>query len=107
MIDRLINALVLSKNGAADDLLLQAAQLGVEPEQRVAVDALMRRKTSASLIGLIRLYDRLPESLQPLIVQHIALFHPALADCRPSDDSALRLSAMRLIALSRHGKLAS
>jgi hypothetical protein len=106
MIDRLINALVLSKNEAADDLLLQAAQLGVEPEQRVAVDALMRRKMPASLIGLIRLYDRLPESLQHSIVQNIALFHRALADCGRSDDSALRLSAMRLIALGRQGKLA-
>jgi len=37
MLDRLIHALVQSKNEAADDLLLQALRLGTAPEQQVVV----------------------------------------------------------------------
>ena len=47
MIDRLINALVSSTNQAADDLLLEALRVGSVQEQGVALDALIRRETSA------------------------------------------------------------
>lgn len=106
MIDRLILALVRTKNEAADDLLVQALRLGVETEKHAILDALLRRKTSRGLGGVIALYDDLPESAQLTVLENIGTFHHALAECGRSDDVQLRLAAMRLIALGRQGKLA-
>ena len=106
MLDRLIRALVDSQNEAADDLLLQALRLGIESEQHVALEALLKRKTPRGLNGIIALYQNLPEALQRTVLTEIKLFHHALAECGRSDDTAVRLAAMRLIALGRQGKLA-
>src|SRR5581483_7293218 len=103
MLNQLIHAIISSKNEAADDLLLQAVRLGVEVEQRVALDALLTRQTSRGLAGLIGQYDSLPDSLQGVVLQNIRLFHHALAECGRSADTSLRLAAMRLIALGRQG----
>lgn len=106
MIDRLFQALVRSKNEAADDLLLQALRLGSEAEQQAVLQALLERQTSRGLGGVISLYDKLPEPAQLTVLREIKLFHHALAECGRSDEVSLRLAAMRLIALGRQGKLA-
>jgi len=106
MLDRLIHALVQSKNEAADDLLLQALRLGTAPEQQVALDALLKRTTSRGLNGIIARYDSLPEALQHSVLRNIRLFHHALAECARSEEQQMRLAALRLIALGRQGKLA-
>lgn len=106
MLDRVINALVLSQNGAADAVLLEALRVGVEPEQRRVLSALLRRRTVRGLSGVARHYDRLPENLQHHVLRNIKLFHPALRECGRSDDLQLRLAALKLIALGRQGKLA-
>ena len=106
MLDRLIRTLVETENEAADDLLLQALRLGVESEQRVVLAALLNRKTSHGLSGVVLQYDDLPESLQRAILKDLKLFHHALAECGRSDDTSTRLAALRLIAIGRQGKLA-
>ena len=106
MLDRLFHALVQSKNEAADDVLLEALRLGAEKEQRVALAALLRRKTLRGLGGVVGRYDALPEPLQLHILRNIKLFHPALREYGRSDQTSLRLAALKLIALGRQGRLA-
>jgi HEAT repeat protein len=106
MLDQLIQSLVRTRNEAADDLLLQALRMGIANEQRVALDVLVQRKTLRGLSGVLRAYPELPEPLQELIVSRIGLFHHALAECGRSNDSELRMAAIRLIAIGRQGKLA-
>lgn len=106
MLNRLINALVQTRNQAADDLLLQALALGAENEQRMLLDVLFKRKSSRATSGVIRAYAALPESLQSHLIANVRHLHHALAECGRSSDTSLRLSAMRLIAAGRQGKLA-
>jgi HEAT repeat protein len=106
MIQRLLLALVESKNEAADAVLLEALRLGNEGEQRTALDALLERKSVRGLSGVVGQYKFLPESLQLHILNNVKHFHHALRECGRSDDASLRVAAMRLIALGRQGKLA-
>jgi HEAT repeat protein len=106
MLQQLVHALVQTRNEAADDVLLDALRLGNETEKTVAFEALVQRRTIHGLGGVIAQYDSLPQSLQLLVLNNIRAFHPALRECGRSDDAALRLAAMRLIALGRQGKLA-
>ena len=106
MHERLLHALVRSRNEAADDVLLEAARVGSEPEQRAALNALLQRQTLRGLCGIVSLDDRLPEGLQLGILRNVRLFHHALRECGRSEHAAVRLAAMRMIALGRQGKLA-
>ncbi|HVT87224.1 MAG TPA: HEAT repeat domain-containing protein [Tepidisphaeraceae bacterium] len=106
MIDRLIHALVESKNAAADDVLLEALRLGQPVEQSLALNALIQRQKTHGLCGIIEVYDSLPQDLQLDILKHIGIFHHAIRECGRSDHAEIRLAAMKLIALSRQGKLA-
>src|SRR5688500_17260601 len=106
MLDRLINTLVASRNGAADDVLLEALRLGVEREQRRVLSALLRRRTVRGLSGVVALYDRLPEPLQLHVLRNVKLLYAALRECGRSDDLSLRLAAMKLVALGRQGRMA-
>src|SRR5688572_17044142 len=106
MIERLLQALVESKNEAADDVLVEALKLGVEREKRLALGALIKRKTVRGLGGVIEQYEKLPESLQLHVLENIRTLHHALRECGRSDQLPLRLAALKLIALGRQGKLA-
>jgi HEAT repeat protein len=104
--DRLILALIESKNEAADDVLLEGLRRGSDEEKAAILDGLIKRATVHGLRGAIRLYDSLPEPLQKTILENIRTFHEALRECGRSEDHELRLAAMKLIALGRQGKLA-
>ncbi|MDB5323856.1 MAG: hypothetical protein JWN40_5487 [Phycisphaerales bacterium] len=106
MIQQLLHALVHSKNEAADDVLLEAVQLGNPDEQAMAIDALMKRETTRGLGGVISLYDSFPDTLKLLILENVRVFHHALRECGRSKDLDQRLAALKLIALGRQGKLA-
>ena len=106
MLQKLIQALVDSKNEAADELLLEALRIGTEKEKTVAMEALLRRKEVRGLSGVIELYDTLPQTLQQEVIAKIGMFHHALRECGRSDRNELRLAAMKLIALARQGMLA-
>ena len=106
MLNPLIQALIASKNEAADDLLLQALAIGNEVEQTTMLTALLRRKTLRGLNGIIGLYDALPDSLRQTILANIKLLHHAIRECGRSADPARRKSALKLIAQGRQGKLA-
>ncbi|HEY8667904.1 MAG TPA: HEAT repeat domain-containing protein [Tepidisphaeraceae bacterium] len=106
MLDRILTALVESKNEAADDVLLEALRIGNEQEKTVALSGLLRRATLRGLSGAIAQSSTLPDSLQESLLQNIRTLHHALRECGRSDDRALRISALRLIALGRQGKLA-
>src|SRR5687767_6605245 len=106
MIQRLLLALVQTKNEAADAVLLEALRLGAEHEQQAVLDALLARRTVRGMSGVVGLYARLPESLQVEVLANIKHFHPALREAGRSDDVGLRVAAMKLIALGRQGKLA-
>jgi hypothetical protein len=106
MLQQLAQTLLSTDNQAADDLLLQALRLGSPSEQQTVLELLLRRKTSRGLAGVIGLYDRLPEALRDRVVEKIRDFHHAIAECGRSDQSSLRVGAMRLIAQGRQGKLA-
>lgn len=103
--DRLIEVLVGSENEAADDLLLEALRRGAETEQAAALGALLRRQTVRGLSGVIGLYEALPQSLQFDILNEIRTFYHALREAGRSDNTDLRLAAMKLIAIGRQGKL--
>jgi len=106
MLDELIHALVESDNEAADDLLLEALSLGNDKEKTVVLDALIRRQTLRGLGGVIAHLAELPEALKFRILKDIKVFHPAIRECGRSEDLARRLSAIRLIALGKQGRLA-
>lgn len=106
MLESLINALVATENAAADDLLLEALDIGTDHEKSVSLAALLRRKSQRGMIGVVQRYDALPENLQLNILEEIKLFHSAIRECGRSDDNHLRLAAMKLIALGRQGKMA-
>src|SRR4051794_13783176 len=106
MLQDLLQALVDSKNEAADDVMTEALRIGTESEQTVALGALFRRKSVRGLSGVIELYDALPQSLQTGILANIGIFHHALRECGRSDRQELRLASMKLIALARQGMLA-
>jgi hypothetical protein len=106
MLDRLLHALVQSKNEAADDVLLEALRLGDDAEKQLALRALMRRKTVRGLGGAIGLYDSLPDDLRLAILNDIKVFYHALRESGRSDQTPVRLAALKLIALGRQGKLA-
>src|SRR4051812_8980866 len=106
MIQRLLLALVQTKNEAADAVLLEALRLGVEREQQVVLDALLERKTVRGLTGVIAQYPKLAETLQVQVLANVKHFHHALRECGRSEDPSLRIAAMKLIALGRQGKLA-
>jgi HEAT repeat protein len=106
MIQQLLHALVHTNNEAADDVLLEAVQLGNVDEQAMVLDALMKRETTRGLGGVIAFYDSLPDSLKLLILENIKVFHHALRESGRSKDVQQRLAALKLIALGRQGKLA-
>jgi HEAT repeat protein len=106
MIRRLIHALVQTNNGAADAVLLEALRLGNEREKEPVLDALLQRKSVKGLSGVIAQYDGLPDRLRLRVLDEIKSFHHALRECGRSDDTSLRVAAMKLIALGRQGKLA-
>jgi hypothetical protein len=105
-LDRLISSLIASKNEAADDALLEAVTLGSLPERSMAMEALFKRNTTHGLTGLIGVYSKLPSSVQTLVLKNVRQLHHAIREAGRSDRNELRLSAMKLIALGRQGKLA-
>ncbi|HEX4794448.1 MAG TPA: HEAT repeat domain-containing protein [Humisphaera sp.] len=105
LIDQLLAALTASKNQAADDVLAEALQLGTEKEKWPVLQALCRRQSVRGLCGVIEQYESLPEGMQRHILTNAKLFHHALREAGRSDSTPLRLAALRLIALSRQGKL--
>jgi HEAT repeat protein len=105
MIQQLLSALIHSKNEAADEVLLEALRLGNVGEQATVLDALMKRETTRGLGGVIASYDQLPDPLKLRILDNIKVFHHALRESGRSEDSEQRLSALKLIALGRQGKL--
>src|SRR4051812_1264170 len=106
MLDRLLHALIRSRNEAADDVLLEALRVGNEEERQVLLDALLERRTPKGLTGIISLFDKLPEPLQIKVLDEVKLFHTALRLSTRSEDLNLRMAAMRMIALGRQGRLA-
>src|SRR5687767_9324757 len=106
MLGELVQVLVASPNEAADDVLLDAVRLGVEPEKLLALNALLRRRTHRGLCGIVGQYNDLPQACQLLVLDNVKLFYAALRDCGRSKDPATATSAMKLIALGRLGRLA-
>ncbi len=106
MIQQLVQALGASPNEAADDVLLEALRLGNPQEQSVVLGALLRRQTVRGLGGVVGLYDALPDDLKLEVIENVKLFHSALREAGRSDDTELRLAALKVIALGRQGKLA-
>src|SRR5579862_9693578 len=106
MHEQLVEALVHSPNDAADDLLLEGLRLGNEVEQSLVLQALINRKSVRGLSGVVQRYDQLSERLQSHVLSNIKEFYHALRESGRSPSNELRLAAMKLIALSRQGKLA-
>jgi len=106
MLDELIQLLVASKNEAADDVLLQAVAMGTPTEQSVALGGLLRRRTVYGLGGVIEQFPTLPEPIQRRVLEQIGTLHHALRECSRSGDVERRQAALKLIAISRQGKLA-
>ena len=79
--DQLIQALVDSKNEAADDVLLEALRLGSVQEKTLVLAGLIRRRTARGLAGVIGVYDTLPEPRQIEVLQDIRVFYSALREC--------------------------
>lgn len=105
MLQRLIQALIESENEAADDILVEALEIGNTAEKAVVLDALIRREGVRGLCGVIDLFPKLPDELKLEVLTNIRYFHAALRECGKSDDTRRRLAAMKLIAQGRVGRL--
>jgi HEAT repeat protein len=106
MIDDLLRALIASKNEAADDVLVDALRIGTPGEQLVVLGAILARKNSRSMAGVIELFDRLPEPTQQQVLSNAGSFHTAIREAGRGENTAQRLAAIRFIATARQGKLA-
>ena len=106
MLPRLLRALTETANEAADDVLLEALSVGAPHEQPLLLDALIARRTTRGLGGVIERFDALADELQRQVIANIKPFHHALRECGRSDRKELRLAALRLIAIAHQGKLA-
>ncbi|QOV90291.1 HEAT repeat domain-containing protein [Humisphaera borealis] len=104
--DLLLLALIRSRNEAADDVLVECLRFGNEAEQLRALDAIIQKKSVRALVGVLALFDRLPETLQLVVLKQIKAFHIAIREGGRSDDAAIRVAAMKLIARGRQGRLA-
>ncbi len=105
MLANLVDALVQSKNEAADDVLVEALRLGTEAEKSLVLGALLRRATSRGLSNAIALYETLPASCQKTLLQNIGKLHPSLRESGRSPEARLALPAIKLIAAGRQGRL--
>ena len=105
MIQQLLHALVHSKNEAADDVLVDALKVGNAQEKQAILNAILERQSIRSLCGVVGQYSELPPPLQEQVLGEVKTFHGALREAGRSSDVALRLAALRLIALGRQGKL--
>lgn len=105
MIEKLVHALIASRNEAADDVLLEALDLGNAIEKRVALGAILRRGRVRGMAGVVERYDVLPPALKMAVLENIDAFGAALSECGRSLDGARRLAAMKLIAIGRRGRL--
>src|SRR5688500_17929655 len=99
MINQVLNALIASDNEAADDVLLEALRLGAEPEQALALRALIKRGTLRGLGGIIARFESLPDALRATVLREVKQFHHALRECGRSENAVVRLAAMNVIAL--------
>jgi len=106
MSDQILQALIASPNDAADLCLLEGLRLGTTPEKAACLDALLQRNTVGGLSGVVGQFDALPESIQQRVLSQIRNFHTALRECGRSDDHAVRINALKLIAFGRQAKLA-
>jgi len=102
----LLLALIRSKNEAADDVLVECLRLGNDAERVRALEAIVQKQSTRALIGVLSLFDRLPDPLQSRVLRQIKVFHSAIREAGRSDDSAVRVAALKLIALGRQGRLA-
>lgn len=105
MFDRVLKALIQSKNEAADDVLLEALRLGNEREQGFVLAALIQRQTNRGLGGVTRLFEDLPAPIQDEVIRQVRAFHHALLQSGRSEDLGERFGAMQIIARARQGKL--
>src|SRR5689334_8202280 len=106
MLQSLLQALIATKNQAADDVLIGALAVGSEVEQSVVLEALFKRQTLHGLGGVIGLYESLPDPLKLKLLSSIKLLHHAIRECGRSNDLERRKTALKLVALGRQGKLA-
>src|SRR5882672_4992416 len=105
MLSRLVQALVDSRNEAADEVLLEALRAGNEAEKALALNALFRRATLKALVGVVEQYSDLPASLQSFVLGNVKQLHAALRDCSRSSHQKVVLAAIRLISAGKQGKL--
>lgn len=105
MLGKLVDNLVKTNNQAADDVLLGALRLGSDPEKALALDALIKRKTTHGLAGVIELMWGLPQALTERAAGNVRLMHSALRECVRSGRREAATGAIRLIAEGRQGKL--
>src|SRR2546421_787090 len=105
MLSRLVQALVESKNEAADEVLLEALRAGNEAEKALALNALFRRGTLKALSGVVEQYSDLPSPLQAVVLGNVKQLHPALRETSKSSNQKVVLAAIRLIAAGKQGKL--
>lgn len=105
MLDRLFRALIASKNAAADEVLVDALRLGTPEEQTVVLGALLARKSTRGLVGVLAQYDGLSPQLQAEVVANARLFHPAIREAARGETPAARRGALALVAAGRQGKL--
>jgi hypothetical protein len=105
MLSQLVQALVVSKNEAADDVLLEAMRAGNEAEKALALNALFRRGTLKGLGGVVEQYGDLPSGLQGVVRGNVKQLHAALRECSKNSHQKVVLAAIRLIAAGKQGKL--
>src|SRR4051812_1334428 len=105
MLSRLVQALVDSKNEAADEVLLEVLRAGNDAEKALALNSVFRRGTVKSMAGVVEQYSELPAVLQAFVLANVKQLHAALRECARSKHQKTVLAAIRLISAGKQGKL--
>lgn len=98
VLSKLIQSLISSSNGAADTLLLEALALGNTQEKLLVLDALIERRSSRGLLGVVACAPTLPMECHRRIVQAGSVFQQPIRLAARDRDATLRLAAIDLIS---------
>lgn len=105
MLERVLAGLVASRNEAADDVLLETIRLGDSVERARALKGILDRKTETGIFGLIEMYDELSPDLRMTIAQRAMDLYAVLPEAGRSNNVELRKAAVRMVSVTRLGKL--
>lgn len=101
-----LQALLRSRNLAADDALISAFPHLAAEERSAVLAVLLARDRDAALGGIVGLYAAGDDNLRAMLRTHVDALSAGVRICMESEEFEQRRAALELIRTSRSGKLA-